>query len=175
MGLGGGRTPSVSDFRPIRNCRFCLGSAHKVSSVLRFGLYWPRMHACNVLKRSVGRPSSWGTGTVRMGCVLGMLGELQLGQKPIHAPTAPREHHETRRGSACRAAPRLVCDSARAANTYPHARAALPSSLSGERIASPCHSTPEQHGERGMANDEQMGRGVAGECGRAHQIGHCHQ
>ena len=28
----GGRTPSVSDFRPIRNCRFCLGSAHKVKS-----------------------------------------------------------------------------------------------------------------------------------------------
>ena len=132
------------------------------------------MHAYNVLKRSLGRPSR-GKGAVRMGCVMCMLGELQLGQEPIHAPQRPREHHEPRRGSACRAAPRLVSDSARAANAHPHARAALPSSLRGERIASPCHSSPEQHGERGMANDEQMGRGVAGECGRAHQIRHCHQ
>ena len=31
----GGRTPSVSDFRPIRNCRFFLGSAHKVFSTGR--------------------------------------------------------------------------------------------------------------------------------------------
>ena len=80
-----------------------------------------------------------------------------------------------RRGSACRGTPRLVCDSARAADACPCARAALQSSLSGERIALPCHSSPEQHGERGMANDEQMGRGVACECGRAHQIRHCHQ
>ena len=86
-----------------------------------------------------------------------------------------REHHEPRRGSACRAAPRLVSDSSRTANAHPHGRAALPSSLRGERIASPCHSSPEQHGKRGMANDEQMGRGVAGECRRAHQLRHCHQ
>ena len=88
---------------------------------------------------------------------------------------SPREHHEPRRGSAFRAAPRLVHCRIAAISADPCTRAALPSSLRAERIATPCHSSPEQHDESGMANDEQMGRGVAGECWRAHQVRHCHR
>ena len=63
---------------------------------------------------------------------------------------------------------RTCARSARAAHACPRTRAALPSSLRGERIDSPCHSSPEQYGGRGMANDEYTGRVVAGEGGRAH-------
>ena len=110
-----------------------------------------------------------------MGCVMGMLGELQLGRELRHAPQRPREHHEPRRGSAFRAAPRLVHCRTAAVAAASCTRAASTSTMSIDDDALPCQCSLEQHIERGMANNEQMGRGVAGECGQAHQIRHCHQ
>ena len=116
-----------------------------------------------------------------MGCVMGMLGELQLGRELRHPCTiapaiAPRA--ATRLGLPSSAAARALPDcglrsAALAAN--PCTCAASTSSMSIDDEALPCHSSPEQHGERGIANDEQMGRGVAGECWRAHQVRHCHR
>ena len=116
---------------------------------------------------------------MQRGCAFGLhAGHAgRASARPTAAPCCPAVawHHEPRRGSACRASPRLVHPRSAAAAATMGTWAASASSTSTGEIALPCHSSPEQHGERGMANDEQMGRGVACECGRAHQIRHCHQ
>ena len=132
------------------------------------------MNAYNVLKRSLGRPSR-GKGAVRMGCVMGMLGELQLGQEPIHASQRPREHHRLRRGSARRAAPQLVhCPAALHTSTLVRGqlcRAARADSASTwlDTVA------PDTHGERGMVSDVQEGRGKADDGSRARLRDHLHR
>ena len=80
-------------------------------SILRFGLYRPRMHACDVIKRSLGRPGSRGKGAVRMGCVMGIKGALWLGKEPLHA---------TEPAGAPRAATRLGFPSSAAARALPN-------------------------------------------------------
>ena len=97
--------------------------------------------------------------------------------RPTAAPCCPAvaRLYEPRRGSACRASPRLVHRRSAAAAATMGTRAASASSTSIGEIALPCHSSPEHHGERGIANDEQECSGVAGECGQAHQVRHCHQ
>ena len=48
------------------------------------------MYAFDGLKRCPARPSSEGTGAVRMDCVLSMQGAHQRVQEPLHACLRPR-------------------------------------------------------------------------------------
>ena len=123
------------------------------------------MHAFDGLKRSLPRPSSEGTGAVRVELACYMLSAHQRVQVPLHAPQRPREHHEPRRGSAFRAAPRLVHCQIPAVAAIPCTRAAFTSSMSIDDDALPCQGSPEHHSERGMASDESECIGVAGEGG----------
>ena len=59
-------------------------------AITRLGLYRPRMHVSDELKRTPARHGSGGEWAVRVGCVLCMQGALQRVQKPLHAALRPQ-------------------------------------------------------------------------------------
>ena len=111
-------------------------------SILRFGLYRPRMHAYDGLKRSLPHPSSEGTGDVRVDCDLRAEHAGRASARPRAAPClpAPVGHHDPRRGSACRAAPRDVRCHTAAVAAIICTRAASTSSTVIDDNALPCQS-----------------------------------